>query len=73
MTDAGVPQQRDGEQSTATLVCEGSACAVVGAAPGAAVGQAVPGGVPGLQLDGLLRKQISDQVDRAGASAPHAG
>lgn len=72
MTDAGAPEQRGEEQSRGTLVCEGSACAVVGAAPGAAVGQAVPGEVAGL-LDGLLRKQISDQVDRAGASAPHAG
>lgn len=72
MTDADVPEQRDEEQSTATLVCEGSACAVVGAAPGATAAQAVPGEVAGL-LDGLLRKQISDQGDRAGASTPHAG
>ena len=73
MTDAGAPEQRGEEQSRGTLVCEGSACAVVGAAPGASAVQAVPGEVAGLQLDGLLRKQISDQVDRAGASAPHAG
>lgn len=54
-----------------TLVCEGDTCAVVGA--GADV--AVPVAAPAAQsdwLDGLLRKEISDQVDRAGASTPPA-
>ena len=72
MTDAAAPFPGGVEQVGGTLVCEGSACAVVGAAPDGTAAQAVSGDVTGL-LDGLLRKQISDQVDRAGASTPHAG
>ena len=72
MTD--VVQAGAGDESTdpGTLVCEGSACAVVGAGTEEAVGLAAPGTASDW-LEGLLVKQISKQVDQAGASTPHAG
>ena len=54
-----------------TLVCEGDTCAVVGAGAEAAVTAAAPAAQSDW-LDGLLRKEISDQVDRAGANTPPA-
>ncbi len=72
MTGAGQPGAGDALPAVATLVCEGSVCAVVGAESGAAVVPAPPA-VAADWLDGLLVKQISNQIDQAGASTPHAG
>jgi len=64
---AGAVEAPEGSHADlGTLVCEGSACAVVGAATDAAVVLTAPVADPGW-LDGLLRKQISDQFDQAGA------
>ena len=53
-------------ETMGTLVCEGDVCAVVGTGSAAAV--LLPAPVAFADgLDGLLRKQISDQVDQAGA------
>lgn len=72
MTDAVQANSGDAIAAPGTLVCEGSTCAVVGAGTDDAVGLATPG-TPSDWLAGLLVKQISKQVDQAGASAPHAG
>ena len=72
MTDAVQPDTGDALATPGTLVCEGSVCAVVGAESGAAIVPAAPAAAADW-LDGLLVKQISNQVDEAGASLPHAG
>ncbi len=72
MTDAVQASSGDVVADPGTLVCEGSTCAVVGAGTDDAVGLAAPD-TPSDWLAGLLVKQISKQVDQAGASAPHAG
>jgi len=72
VTDTAQQDTGAAMDSGGTLVCEGSACAIVGAVTDAAVLVAAPGTATDW-LDGLLRKQISDQVDEAGASTPHAG
>ncbi len=56
-------------ETMGTLVCEGDVCAVVGTGSDAAVLLTAPVAFAD-GLDGLLRKQISDQVDRAGAMTP---
>lgn len=58
-------------ETTGTLVCEGDVCAVVGTGSDAAVLLTAPV-VFADGLDGLLRKQISDQVDQAGAMTPRS-
>ena len=71
MTDVVAFDPGFAAQDPGTLVCEGDTCAVVGAGSDAAVITAAPA-APSDWLDGLLRKEISDQVDRAGASTPPA-
>ena len=72
MTDGVQASSGDAVAAPGTLVCEGSTCAVVGAGMDDAVGLAAPG-TPSDWLAGLLVKQISKQVDEAGASAPRSG
>ena len=72
MTDAVQADSGDAVAAPGTLVCGGSTCAVVGAATGDAVRLAAPGTASDW-LEGLLSKQISNQVDQAGASTTHAG
>ena len=72
MTDDVQVGAGDAVADPGTLVCEGSACAVVGAGTDDAVRLAAPGTASDW-LEGLLSKQISNQVDQAGASTPHAG
>ena len=72
MTDDVQASPGDAVAEPDTLVCEGSACAVVGAGTDAAVRLTVPGAAADW-LAGLLVKQISKQVEQAGASAPHVG
>ena len=72
MTDDVQASTGDAVAEPSTLVCEGSACVVVGAGPGAAARLTAPD-VAADWLEGLLVKQISKQVEQAGASAPHAG
>ena len=71
MTDAAAIEPGFTEEAPGTLACEGDACAVVGAGSEPGVLLAAADASTGW-LDGLLRKQISDQVDRAEATAPHA-
>ena len=76
MTDDLQASTGDAAAEPGTLVCEGSACALVGAVVGAGTDVAVTSTAPGTAadwLEGLLVKQISNQVDQAGASTPHAG
>ena len=72
MTDDVQVGTGDAAVDPGTLVCEGSSCAVGGAGTAAAVMSAAPGTAADW-LEGLLVKQISKQVDQAGASTPHAG
>ena len=72
MTDAVQPHTGGALPAPGTLVCEGSVCAVVGAGSGVAVSAAAPAAAADW-LGGLLVKQISTQVDEAGASTPPAG
>jgi hypothetical protein len=71
VTDAAAIDPGLIEETPGTLVCEGDACVVVGAGSDAGVVLAAADASAGW-LDGLLRKQISDQVDRAEATAPRA-
>lgn len=68
MTAGAIEAAEGPHADLGTLVCEGSACAVVGAVTDAAVVLTAPVADPGW-LDGLLRKQISGQFDQAGAHA----
>lgn len=72
MTAAGQPNPGFEAPAPGTIVCEGSVCAVVGTESGAAVVPAASAAVAAW-LDGLLVKQISNQIDQTGASTPHAG
>ena len=72
MTDDLQASTGDAAAEPGTLVCEGSACALVGAGTDVAVTSTAPGTAADW-LEGLLVKQISNQVDQAGASTPHAG